>query len=800
MSTRLSICLHCFLVLWLLSGCNSAEEKYQKYIAKGDNLYLQSDYKRARVEYKNAARIKPAAPEARYKIGLVDEGENDLKSAFANYTAAEQQNKHYAPSLVKLAQYYLAAEMNEESQKRVNLLLESDPKNADAHALQAALFLRQKDYQATEREARQALSFDPSNVTAFTVLTGMEVSRGDLKAAGQIVEEAVQRVPNSLPLYLLKAMVYERLGETGKIVEAYQAIFSLKPHESRYRQDLAKVFLQVGDKEGAERVLREGIKSMPDDWDIKKKLVVFLKENKGFGAAEEEIRRFMSAYPAHQELLFWLADLYVSNKDVDRAVSLLNQIVQGNKDESRSKYGLNAQTTLARIEFLQGNKEVAQKLAMLVLERDQGNRDALFIRAQILFDQGNYQDSIALLRTILRDSPKAVEALQLLSEALLVQGRLDLAVDTMAQLLDVAPLNSPARVRLAQMYSLRGDHDRALSLLSIVTKSDPVYPVAWETVARVLITKRDWENAGNAIDTLGKIEGQKNTALFLRAQVLLGQEKRAEAIAALKEVISSDINAPLAEHALSTLLDVHFKDEDPTGAAKYLESLEAKTATVMTLLGDCYLKTGQEDKALELYRQAVAVGAKNAEPYLAAAKLLIKARRLEEGAALLRKDDAVLRRDSRAQLMLADVLMIENKHREAIDVYSSVLSKNPDIDLAANNLAQLVADHLYTDAAMLEKARVAAERFVSSPNPFFLDTLGWVYYRLGQQKQALSVYERVTAATHKIPSVTYYHYAVVLHAVGRNEESKKWLTRAIDDKSGFPERGLAESLLKKLSM
>lgn len=162
--SKLTSAMLLVLVSLSLSACDSQEEKQAKYISRGNQLFEQGDFAKARIEYKNAARIKPSDAEVRYRLGLVDEAENNLRGAFGHFLAAEQQDpKHYL-AIKKLSQYFLAAEHYDEVQKRINVLLAALPEDADTHALSAALFLRHKNFEKTESEARVALSFDNKNI------------------------------------------------------------------------------------------------------------------------------------------------------------------------------------------------------------------------------------------------------------------------------------------------------------------------------------------------------------------------------------------------------------------------------------------------------------------------------------------------------------------------------------------------------------------------------------------------------------------------------------------------------------
>src|SRR6185437_7124640 len=199
---------------------------------------------------------------------------------------------------------------------------------------------------------------------------------------------------------------------------------------------------------------------------------------------EAEIKDLMRAYPQKSELYAWLTDLYLSHNVPDRATALLQQLITENQFDRK---GLDARTALARIDYMKGDKTTAAQLVTDVLARDPNNLDALFIKARLEFDQGLYQDAITHLRVIIRDQPKAEEALHLMSETLLLQRHLYLAIDTLEELVSLDPLNLAAKVRLAQMYDQNGDAKHAMDLLFAVTKTDPKFPLGWESTARIAI-------------------------------------------------------------------------------------------------------------------------------------------------------------------------------------------------------------------------------------------------------------------------------------------------------------------------
>jgi len=776
------------------TGCDKPEEKAAKYIKRGNELFEQQEYAKARVEYRNAARIKPADPEVRYRLGLTSEAEGDYQNAFINFTYAEQQNARFRPALLKLAQYYLVGEQYDQTQKRLDIVLADAPDDPEAHALRAAVLLRQKDYAGTEKEALFALEKDPANVSAISALTGMYAAQKDETKAIAILDKGIAYNPSNISLFLMKAMLYEQFSNLEKTIETYQAILKLKPKEVRFRSDLASIYVKAGKTDEAEKWLRSGVAEFPDNWDMKKSLVSFLSENRDLDKAEKEIRVFMQTNPTNNELYFWLADLYIKHNATERAIELLQQLVA--KDQFDTP-GLTARTSLARIHFIKGNRELAERLVKSVLEKKPDNQEALYIRARLSFDQGHYRETVSDLRAIIRDNPKAKNAYQLLAETLLLQGHLDLAIDTLGQLIEIDPANTSARVRLAQMYGLNGDSKKALGMLNAVTKADPQYAIGWESTARIAIAAKSWLVAKGAIDVLETLEGQKLTAALLRGQTLSLNGKVEESIPFYTTVIDANPSAPLAEHALSSLVDAYQSLNQLQDGVNYLKSLKTDSLFVATLLGECLQKLGNTDEAVVLFDSAIARHAAFQEPYIDRARIYIREKKIETAIDILNRGKAAAPADPRAPMMLADVCTMAGRHQEAMAIYEEILTHNPDMDAAANNLAQAIADHQHTDAVALEKARRLAERFVRSDNPLLLDTLGWVYFRQGRYPQAQTIMERLLPQEKQWPPLIHYHYGSLLLKTDKKNDARMHLQQAVAEGANYVGLEEAKKLLQE---
>jgi len=779
----------------LLTGCGTPEEKEARYLKRGNEFFDRGEYEKARVEYKNAARIKPTEAEPRYRLGLVEEAEGNLRVAFADFLHAEEQDPHFHPTLIKLADYYLVGNQLEQAQKRIDVVLSDLPDDPEGHALRAALLLHQKDYAGTEKEARFALEKDVTNATAYMILTGLYMAQGDLGRTETTIDDGVAHDPHDLSLLTMKARVYEQARDLQKVSDTYKTIFELKPKEKHYRVDLAHIYLKMGKIDDAEATLRAGVAAMPDDEEMEHQLVAFLSDQHGLDAAEHEIQQYIGANPDRDKLSLWLVDLYLQHDAFDRAIALLNQIIEKHTSDQE---GFAARTALAHIDYIKGDRKAADALATAVLEKDPNNLDALFIKAQIAFDGGFYESAVADLRTIIRARPKTKEALQLLSATFLQQGHLDLAIDTQNQLVEADPTDIAGRVRLAQLYYTNGDTKHAMDMLFLVTKEQPKYPLGWESTARIAIASKDWATAKTAIDALIGLEGQQMVSAFLQGQLLAATGKPADAIPQYTRVINADPASPLAERALTALIEAYHAAGRMEEAVTYIESLKTRTAAVNTALGQMYLSLNKIDMAAAAFDAALATSPPQQEPYLERAKIFLHDHKTDQAIDILKKGAAVAPADMRAPIMEAEILGSAGRYEEAAALYEDILLHNPGLDIVANNLAELIADYEYTDPVALEKARQAAERFTAAPNPLLLDTLAWVYYRLGNLQQSQILMERAMGTGITLPPQVHYHYGALLLKLGKTEKAKAELQQATVDGANYPGLDDAKKLLTGL--
>jgi cellulose synthase operon protein C len=148
------------------------------------------------------------------------------------------------------------------------------------------------------------------------------------------------------------------------------------------------------------------------------------------------------------------------------------------------------------------------------------------------------------------------------------------------------------------------------------------------------------------------------------------------------------------------------------------------------------------------------------------------------------------------QLALAEAQEKTNDYTGARTTYEAILEEHSDNVIAANNLAALLADHNYDDPESVRQALALAKRFENSDNPYFVDTLGWVQYRLGDLSQARANLERAVSLMPGNPQLQY-HLGMVLARLGEHDAAVEALQRALVDGADYPGVDEARSVLSE---
>ena len=130
------------------------------------------------------------------------------------------------------------------------------------------------------------------------------------------------------------------------------------------------------------------------------------------------------------------------------------------------------------------------------------------------------------------------------------------------------------------------------------------------------------------------------------------------------------------------------------------------------------------------------------------------------------------------QRLLADHYMNQYLYDMALPIYQK-LFQNPGFSKDANLINNLANIYLGTDATKaLEFSKQSMA--INNENPAIIDTMGWVYFKLGRYDESLQTLRNAYAMDSSNPTIRY-HLANTLFKLNRKNEAKRELKFALDN-------------------
>ena len=185
--------------------------------------------------------------------------------------------------------------------------------------------------------------------------------------------------------------------------------------------------------------------------------------------------------------------------------------------------------------------------------------------------------------------------------------------------------------------------------------------------------------------------------------------------------------------------------------------------------------------------------------------LLADQGRLKESQAVAEKSLTLPQPSSRVRMKLGEILEMQGLPGESQAQYEKVISDNQlagattemveAFNTASAKLAALFANQGINLDQALQLAS-AAKRYKPS-DPFFSDTLGWIYVRKDRANNGLPHLEAAVSADPTNP-VFRYHLGAAYERLGEYAKARTELTRAVQGDTKFKGADDARALLKAI--
>lgn len=570
-------------------------------------------------------------------------------------------------------------------------------------------------------------------------------------------------------LYAELAQAYGNKGEyITKAIDHYRTAIKADPSATFLSEELAELYVQSGKIRDAVVETEEAIKQNPDDVNLRRILGRIYTRMIG-DAQTNKINEEM----------------------------LKKAIEQYTKISQKTPGDVAVWTILGRLYKVAQNSPESEKAYKKALEGDPNNEEALTGLAMVYADVGDTKSAAELLKKATDRNP-SIRTLAALSAAYEQLRDYTNAAATLRKALEMSPQNTELKRGLAQNLLLAEKLDESLELFKEIAAEDPKDGQAYLRISQIYRQKKDFAKAREAAKKAAEIDPGSLEVRYNEVSLLEAEGKTQEAIDALKMILTATAkktyhpgeksnraillerlgflqrNAEQYPQAVDSFRQMRDLDEESSSRAtvhiietyrlsrdlnKAME--EAKSArekfpkerAIAAMYAFIAADTGKGAEAERVAKELVKEK-KDRENWVTVAQVYERTKNYPEmGKALDEAEKLSEEKEEKEGIYFMRGAMLEKqkKYEGAETEFRKVLASNPNSPSALNYLGYMLADRNIKLKEAHEMIRKALE--LDPGNGAYLDSLGWVLFRMDQLSEAENYLKKAIEKTDKDPTV-----------------------------------------------
>ncbi len=577
-------------------------------------------------------------------------------------------------------------------------------------------------------------------------------------------------------LYSELSSVYGNRKEfLDQAIDYYKEALKLDPKAGFLNAELSELYLRSGRVAEAVTEAERRLKENPNDLDARRILGrIYTRligdpnapgsNRRSDGVNEEMLRKaieqhefIVKADPSDTDSQLLLGRLYrLDRRNVD-AESAFKKVLE---TDSNNDVALRE---LALVYSSLGDTNKAIEMYTRVNSRNPTPRTLLEL-ASAYEQVRDFANAATVYKKVVDLNPEEVDVLKRYAQALLFADKLDEARAAYQTITAKKPDDVEGFLRLSQIYRQQGNFEAARSANE---KAKSLAPDNLEILYNDINLLDAEGRADEAIERLKSMiqtaEKARYTDAELNARMVLlerlgllqrSTERYADAIASFTKLAEADPNQ--AGRAQAQIVETYRMAKDFTKAEAvaneaYKKYPEDRTLIVVraSLLADL----GKSDEAIRDMK-AFMKGREDHQNYLTLSQIYEKAKRYPEMAEALTKAEEFADGDDEIQtvtFMRGAMYERQKDFEKAEAEFRKVLARNPENASALNYLGYMLADRNVRLEESFQMIKKAVD--LDPGNAAYLDSLGWIYFRMGKFHEAELALKQALQRMSKDPTI-----------------------------------------------
>jgi tetratricopeptide (TPR) repeat protein len=566
-------------------------------------------------------------------------------------------------------------------------------------------------------------------------------------------------------------------------VEEYKLALNADPDSPMLQNGLADLYFKIGRIREAVTAAKDQVSHNPNDVEAHKLLGKVYLRSLGDAQNQQSTEMLQLALTEYETLAklepndvenhLLLGQLYGLNHDSAKAEAQFKVAEQIDPNSEESVLNL------ARLYSVQGDFQRTIDVLKAVPVDDRTPRMELALGGS--YDQmKDYKDAADSYKRALDLEPGNIDSERGYANALLNDGKLDEALTQFKAVLVTEPTDAQSQIRIADIQRRQGHYEQALTTLQkakTLTKDNQELSYN-EALIDDSLGRYDDAIAvlTGLLDSSTQVDGKysdgdkSNRAIFLDRLGIIYREqnKTAEAVASYKQIISlgGDFITRGYQGEVDAYRDTHQWSQATAVAAEAARALP-KDRQVQLMYAGQLADTGKVEEGLALAKAQLQNTADDRDVQLSLAQIYIRLKRFDDASAQIDKAEASAKTPGEklyAHFLRGTLADRQKNYDLAESEFHKALAIDSTNATVLNYIGYMNADRGVKLTEALAQIKKAVD--LDPQNYAFLDSLGWVYFKLGQYTEASQNLQKAVERSSTDPTV-HDHLGQVYEKTGK---------------------------------
>ena len=361
-------------------------------------------------------------------------------------------------------------------------------------------------------------------------------------------------------------------------------------------------------------------------------------------------------------------------------------------------------------------------------------------------------------------------------------GRFKEAAERYRRMLVIDPSNRALQRQLAETYVRAGNVDEAIRILEEMMERDDSDVEVTATLADAYLEKHDFAKALSLYEGLLKKE-KDNPQIKIRVGIAYFGRVQADStfLPKAKQIFQEAAKDLPSDWRpfwyLGALADMERQDSVAFDNFQRVTQLDGGGIEAWWFVGTHYFDRNEHEKVIDLMEKAGKLFPSDYRVYLLLGLSYSRLQRNEEAVENLWQSLKLNPNDINTLSSLALTLDGMKKYEQSDSLYEQALKLDPNSDIILNNYSYSLSER----GLQLDRALEMATRAVKadSTSPSYLDTIGWVHFKLGNYSAA-ERYVRKAIDQGEASAVVHEHLGDVYFKLGEKEKAVDWWKKALE--------------------